>query len=924
MRVSALTQLRSGPLETQRVALRRRPQIPRPRVFRVCRLAPHGRARLHPHPLRQLAAIAAIAGAVAPLATEADAPAAAEGLAAKLGLAASASALINAVALGCAWLVRSEGVVEALSGSLLLLSAAALVDVFRRAAENTRGSALQLVLECACAVVVAVQSLEGLRWLAFSHAGVEAVARAVLPVASCAWVCRLGMASPLWAEHGAAVAAADHAVTRAAAEGTAQRLLDVCAPEADSRLQSALELVSRSSRFWLGTMAALSVADWALLAALWSAMEPVMGLPASSTFAAWHLPAMLALDGARISTQLLHGVVRGRVAGAHRPALFILPAGVVSRLSLGLLFTNAACSAALVSLAAAVRSGPFALSLLPRAVLAARFLRLICECAFLVAVAGSRRNDPVTPLRLGEARDTLAACDAVWTEAPLQPIRDVKVATPALPALSALPQPPRLGLDAFSSLVLTGVRGYLRGSEAAEAVARVFAEADVDSSGEVSAAEIASWVEREAPDGGGVKWRASVRRVLGSLPAVSANIATVPPTSPAYSCAPAACESCLCFVLAFAFTDSGASDTRPQPLLDNRDAVRPRLRPRGLRLLSLEGGGIKGLALIWQLQEIEKRAGRPIHELFDLVGGTSTGGILAIALANKVSLARLEQMYLEVAEQVFGRASLLRQLRHGHSSDSAPLERILRATLGDDTFMRRPGGGQPAAFVVATRSEPSTATGGPARLELRLLRTYASAAPSGGRDAAESWRQWEAALATSAAPTILPPLRRADGSTFVDGALSGNNNPSLLVLTEGLEMAAAVNRPVDIMLSLGCGEVTASSASRSGAAPSPGSALFWLGQVVNLAFDASLQEERTVRLLSQVCPASRYARMSPGLSVDCALAEHRPAALALLRQNTQTYLRAHASDLERINDWLSQDETDTSATTRQLSAAMLL
>ena len=894
MRVAALTQLRSGSLETQRVALRRLPQIPRPRVFRACRLATHGRARLHPHPLRQLDAIAAIAGAAAPLATEADASSAADGLAAKLGLSVSLSALINAIALGMAWLVRWETVVQALSGSLLLLCAAALVDVLRRAAENTRGSALQLVLECACVIVVAVQSLEGLRWLAFSHAGVEAVARAVLPVASCAWVCRLGMASPLWAEHGAAVAAADHAVTRAAAEGTAQRLLDVCAPEADSRLQSALELVSRSSRFWLGTMAALSVADWALLAALWSAMEPVMGLPASSTFAAWHLPAMLALDGARISTQLLHGVVRGRVAGAHRPALFILPAGVVSRLSLGLLFTNAACSGALIALATAMRSGPFALSLLPRAVLAARFLRLICECAFLVAVTGSRRNDPVTLLRLGEARDTLAACDAVWTEAPLLPIRDVKAATPVLPALSALPQPPRLGLDAFSSLVLTGVRGYLRGNEAAEAVARVFSEADVDSSGEVSAAEIASWVEREAPDGGGVKWRASVRRVLGSLPAVSvhtasANIATVPP---------------------------------PQPLLDNKDAVRPRFRPRGLRLLSLEGGGIKGLALIWQLQEIEKRAGRPIHELFDLVGGTSTGGILAIALANKVSLARLEQMYLEVAEQVFGRASLLRQLRHGHSSDSAPLERILRATLGDDTFMRRPGGGQPAAFVVATRSEPSTATGGPARLELRLLRTYASAAPSGGRDAAESWRQWEAALATSAAPTILPPLRRADGSTFVDGALSGNNNPSLLVLTEGLEMAAAVNRPVDIMLSLGCGEVTAaSSTSRS---PSSPSALFWLGQVVNLAFDASLQEERTVRLLSQVCPASRYARMSPGLSVDCALAEHRPAALALLRQNTQTYLRAHASDLERINDWLSQDETDTSATTRQLSAAMLL
>ena len=791
-----------------------------------------------------------------------------------------------------------------LSGSLLLLCAAAFVDVVWRADEHGSDSGMQLVLESACVCFTAVQSLEGLRWLAFSHTGAQAVARAVLPIACCAWVCRLGVASPLWAEHGAAVAAADHAVARAAAEGTAQRLLDVSAPDAGLRLKDALQLISRSGKLWLRIMAALSLADWALLAALWSAMEPVAGLAADVATAAWHLPAMLALDGARMSTQLLHGAARAHVAGAHRPALFILPAGVASRLSLGLLFTNAACSGALVALAVALRSGAPPWPLLPRAVLAARFVRLICECAFLVAVGATRRGATVQPLRLRGARDTLAACDAVWTEPPPSSppaARDTATPVQQPPAAAATPQPPRLGLDAFSSLVLTGVRGYLRGDDAAAAVARVFSEADIDASGEVSAEEIASWVEREAPDGGGIKWRASVRRVLGSLPAISAPAASAPAAA--------------------------AAAVAPQPLLDNRDAVRPRYRPRGLRLLSLEGGGIKGLALIWQLQALEQQTGRPIHELFDLIGGTSTGGILAIALANHVSLARLEQMYMQVAEDVFGRASILRQLRYGYSCDSAPLERILRATLSDDALMRRPGGGQPAAFVVATRSEPSSATGGPARLELRLLRTYASAAPSGGRDAAESWTQWQAALATSAAPTILQPLRRADGSTFVDGALSGNNNPSLLVLTEGMQMAASAGRPVDIMLSLGCGEATAASAStasRSGAAPSAGSALFWLGQVVNLAFDASLQEERTVRLLSQVCPASRYARLSPALRVDCALAEYRPAPLEALRHDTASYMQARAADVEQICDWLSQDQMDNAATTRQLSAAMLL
>jgi hypothetical protein len=79
-----------------------------------------------------------------------------------------------------------------------------------------------------------------------------------------------------------------------------------------------------------------------------------------------------------------------------------------------------------------------------------------------------------------------------------------------------------------------------------------------------------------------------------------------------------------------------------------------------------------------------------------------------------------------------------------------------------------------------------------------------------------------------------------------------------------------------------------------------------------------------VRLLSQVCPASRYARLSPALRVDCALAEYRPAPLEALRHDTASYMQAHAADVEQICDWLSQDQMDNAATTRQLSAAMLL
>ncbi len=57
---------------------------------------------------------------------------------------------------------------------------------------------------------------------------------------------------------------------------------------------------------------------------------------------------------------------------------------------------------------------------------------------------------------------------------------------------------------------------------------------------------------------------------------------------------------------------------------------------RSDRLLCLDGGGIKGLVLIQMLIALEKEAGRPIRELFDWVSGTSTGGILALAIVHGI------------------------------------------------------------------------------------------------------------------------------------------------------------------------------------------------------------------------------------------------------------------------------------------------
>lgn len=122
-------------------------------------------------------------------------------------------------------------------------------------------------------------------------------------------------------------------------------------------------------------------------------------------------------------------------------------------------------------------------------------------------------------------------------------------------------------------------------------------------------------------------------------------------------------------------------------------------------MLCLDGGGIKGLVLIQMLIALEREAGRPTRELFDWVAGTSTGGILALAIVHGVcvcvfvlprvhgssvitmamsvlcagkSMEYLLCLYFRMKEQVF---------KGSRPYESAPLEDFLKKEFGEDTKM---------------------------------------------------------------------------------------------------------------------------------------------------------------------------------------------------------------------------------------------
>lgn len=117
-------------------------------------------------------------------------------------------------------------------------------------------------------------------------------------------------------------------------------------------------------------------------------------------------------------------------------------------------------------------------------------------------------------------------------------------------------------------------------------------------------------------------------------------------------------------------------------------------KKRVFAVLAIDGGGVRGLVAARILQEIEERTGRPIAELFDLVGGASTGGIIAAGLVvpdpqdpskPKFTAEEVKLSYYRDSPKIFPemRFKSIRKLANGSLYDPAPLEDALERRFGN-------------------------------------------------------------------------------------------------------------------------------------------------------------------------------------------------------------------------------------------------
>ena len=217
--------------------------------------------------------------------------------------------------------------------------------------------------------------------------------------------------------------------------------------------------------------------------------------------------------------------------------------------------------------------------------------------------------------------------------------------------------------------------------------------------------------------------------------------------------------------------------------------------PGPKRLLALDGGGIRGIITLGYLEAIERllraRYRQPEYRLadyFDLIGGTSTGSLIATMLALGWTVGEVRSAYLELAADVFrpnhywGLGPIGRAL--GSRFASAPLEAILQRILGERTLDTPDL--QTGLMIVAKRVD--TASVWPI-VNLPASTYFDDRQRSDGSDAPANrhFKLREILRASTAAPTFFRAERIGRGgvlepAVFVDGAVSTHNNPALLLL----------------------------------------------------------------------------------------------------------------------------------------------
>jgi patatin-like phospholipase/acyl hydrolase len=205
------------------------------------------------------------------------------------------------------------------------------------------------------------------------------------------------------------------------------------------------------------------------------------------------------------------------------------------------------------------------------------------------------------------------------------------------------------------------------------------------------------------------------------------------------------------------------------------------------RVLSIDGGGVKGVFPASFLASIEDTVGGSIADYFDLIVGTSTGGIIALGLGLGLRARQLLTFYEKWGPEIFGGPRRWRAFRSlfGAKYSSDPMRRAAESVFGN----RLLGESRKRLVIPSFNVETGEVHIWKTSHERRLERDY-------------KCRAVEVALSTTAAPTYFPTYQSSSGTPLIDGGMWANN-PLMVAMVEAVGVLGWPRDSVRV-LSLGC------------------------------------------------------------------------------------------------------------------------
>jgi patatin-like phospholipase/acyl hydrolase len=217
------------------------------------------------------------------------------------------------------------------------------------------------------------------------------------------------------------------------------------------------------------------------------------------------------------------------------------------------------------------------------------------------------------------------------------------------------------------------------------------------------------------------------------------------------------------------------------------------------KILAIDGGGIRGIIPARVLAEIEKSTHKPIAQLFDVIAGTSTGGILGCGLSvpdahgnPKLSTSALVDLYLQEGQRIFPHHLFERVTEYfDEKYPASGIEQVLHEYLGESLLSKS----VTELLITAYDLE---------RRKPKFFRTK-----DAQRDPSKDHPLWMVARATSAAPTYFEPFKLPgskpdDYEALVDGGVFANN-PAMCAYVDDSAGPGQVRREEVVLVSLGTG-----------------------------------------------------------------------------------------------------------------------